>query len=100
MKLIALLSLGHETKALSKLFDKVKLPVYSEMEIKGFRKNTIEEAPAWFATKALPAFSNMHFVFIEDEQADQLMETIAAFNSAEAGNRPIHAFQMGVEKAI
>ncbi len=104
MKLIAVLSIEEYEKELMKLFSKVHIPVFSELEMKGYKFDEHTEA-GWFGHRRMaPQFSVMNIAFVNEEQAEALMAAIADFNAKKqkegAGTNPVHAFQLGVEKMV
>jgi hypothetical protein len=102
MKLIAILSIEDFHPDLGKVFKNLEIPVYSEIEMTGFRseKGNSLGLQNWFAHKRTGVFSKLSFAFVAENQADALMKAIEVFNTEKPSSNPVHAFQLNVEKAV
>lgn len=102
MKLIAILSIEDYHPDLGKIFKNLEIPVYSELDMTGFRseKGNSQALQNWFAHKKTGVFSKLSFAFVPENQAEALMKAIEVFNTEKSSKNPVHAFQLNVEKAI
>ena len=103
MKLIAVLSTENHKKTLRKLFIRKKISVFSELNVNGFRpvyhegyeiEDELEEV------NLHPVFSIMSFAFVTDSQAKELIRDIDLFNTKETLPKPVHAFQLDVDRFV
>lgn len=102
MKLIIVLSDDSYADETAKIFSKAQIPVFSEMDIRGFKtKKTAEpDLTNWFASAKYPAYSSMNFAFVNEGQEEELFAEIGNFNKNFPKHAPIHAFVLQVEKFI
>ncbi len=102
MKLVAILSIEDYHPDLGKVFKNLEIPVYSELEMTGFRseKGNSQALQSWFAHKRSGVFSKLSFAFVVEEQAEALLKAIAKFNTEKPSANPVHAFQLNVEKIV
>ncbi|NJL12364.1 MAG: hypothetical protein HC913_04775 [Microscillaceae bacterium] len=102
MKLIAILSIEDYHPDLGKIFKNLEIPVYSEVEITGFRSEKGDSAALqnWFAHKKTGVFSKLSFAFVEESQAEKLLKAVADFNALQPSANPVHAFQLQVDKFV
>jgi hypothetical protein len=104
MKLVALMCIAEYSDALKKILVKENVPVFSEIDIDGFRMDTeksLEEN--WFtATKRSSIYSSLYFAFVEEGKAQSLFNAVEEYNSNQEGDslHPLRAFQLNVEKQI
>lgn len=104
MKLVALMSIEEYSKDLKKLLVSHRIPVFSEMDILGFKTNgedSVEEN--WFSAGGeYHIYSALFFAFVGEEKAEELLEAVAEHNQAHEGtdNHPFRAFQLNVEKSL
>lgn len=99
MKLIIVLSLEAMQKDLERLFNDQGVPVYSEVDIQGFRTSQTQ-ATGWFGGKNLGVYSLMQFAFVPESQASAFLEAVRAFNETQDEEHPVHAFQVPVEAFV
>lgn len=103
MKLVAVLSTDNHKNALRQLFIRKKIAVFSELNIKGFRPLYHEgfEVPEKPEDVNLhPVFSVLSFAFVNDSEARELIRDIDLFNSEEKLPKPVHAFQLDVDRYV
>lgn len=102
MKLVAMLSIEDFHPDLGKIFQNLEVPIYSELDITGFRSEKGDSASlqSWFAHKKTGVFSKLSFALVEDSQAEKIMEAVVKFNTAHPSKNPIHAIQLQVEKSV
>ena len=104
MKLVALMCIAEYSEALKKIIVKEKVPVFSEIDIDGFRMDmdkSIEEN--WFtASKMASIYSSLYFAFVDENKANSLFKAVEDYNKQKQGDRlhPLRAFQLNVEKQI
>lgn len=99
MKLIALLCIEEYAEEARKLFRELKVPAYSESEIRGYKLTEDDESENWFAHKHVLDNSHMFFTMCSEEKALELM---AAIDTCKENKRinSVHAFQLNIEKFI
>ena len=102
MKLIIVLSDDSYADETAKIFSKAHIPIFSEMDIRGFKtkKTAQPDLMNWFAAAKYPAYSSMNFAFVNKGQEDELLTEIESFNKKFPEHAPIHAFVLNVEKFI
>lgn len=102
MKLIAVLGIEEYKKKINRLFAEIKIPVFSEMEVKGYQNlgAALDGDSNWFSDHSEYVYSVINFAFVPDNAADEILEKIKALNDQKAFERPLHAFQLDVEKYI
>ncbi len=104
MKLVALMSIEEYSKELKRLLVSHRIPVFSEMDILGFKTNgdhSVEEN--WFSAGGeYHIYSALFFVFVDEGKAEELFKAVDEHNHAHEGtdNHPFRAFQLNVEKSI
>ena len=101
MKLVVIMSIDAYASILEKVYEEQQIPVYSEMDIKGFRLEGTDAVPTgWFGTTHVPVYSKLTFAFVSDESADRLLEAIDRYNREQELANPIRVFQMKVERGL
>jgi len=103
MKIVAVLGLKEYEQELKKLFKNVKIPVFSEIDIRGFRMSDDQNRSGsnWFAHPAEHSmFSVLHFVFLEAKEAERILAAIEEFNNSSKIERTVHAYMLDVEKMV
>lgn len=102
MKLIIVLSDDSYSDETAKIFSKAHIPIFSEMDIRGFKTKKKEGADLmnWFASAKYPAYSSMNFAFVNKGQEEELFSEIEDFNKNFPEHAPIHAFVLNVEKFV
>ena len=104
MKLVALMCIAEYSKDLKKILVKENVPVFSEIDIDGFRMDTdksIEEN--WFtASKMASIYSSLYFAFVDETIAENLFKAVDEYNKKQKGDdlHPLRAFMLNVEKQI
>lgn len=104
MKLVALMSISEYSNALKKILVKEKVPVFSEIDIEGFRVDedkSIEEN--WFtASKMASIYSSLYFAFVYEEKAESLFKAVKDYNDKKNGDdlHPLRAFLLNVEDQV
>jgi hypothetical protein len=101
MKLVVIMSVDAYADMLERVYTEHRIPVFSEMDIQGFRLEDDEDVEGnWFARGHASVYSKLTFAFVSETQAAELLEAIADLNSQKALSSPIRAFQLAVEKAM
>lgn len=100
MKLIAIFSIEEFKQYTERLFKELQVPVFSELDVKGIRIDQTNTLNSWFGSSNHPTYSTLNFAFLDDGKAEQLMNKIKTVNNSNELERPIHAFQLGVEKFV
>ena len=101
MKLVVIMSVDAYADVLERVYAEHQIPVFSEMDIEGFRFDGDEDVEGnWFGSGHSPVYSKLTFAFVSEEQAAELMEAIAVVNREKDLASPIRAFQLAVEKSM
>jgi hypothetical protein len=101
MKLVAIMSLDAYRDDLHALLHEREIEVFSELDIHGYHQSSDAEAsPAWFGGGSPPTDSTLTWAFLDEEQADILLDAVAALNEQQNLDRPVRAFQMNVDRAV
>lgn len=103
MKLVAVLSTENHKNTIRQLFIRKKISVFSELNVNGFRPVYHEgfEAPEGSEDTGLhPVFSVLSFAFVTDSQGKELIRDIDLFNDRETLSKPVHAFQLDVDRYV
>ena len=104
MKLVAIMSLDTYREELHALLRERKIEVFSELDIEGYHQASsggeVNPSPGWFRGGTPPTDSTLTWAFLDDEQADRLLDAIAALNDRRDLERPVRAFQMSVDCAV
>ncbi|MFQ5769714.1 MAG: hypothetical protein ACE5HX_04205 [bacterium] len=101
MKLIILMSLNQNKNQVRKLFEKHRVQIYSEIEIKGHTLETIRRYGWWvFEKDGIAIYSTLFFAVVPKEKADEVMENITCLAGECDPDHPIRAFQIDVERMV
>ena len=103
MKLVAILALKEYDEKLQKFLSSLEIPVFSEIDIKGFRSNEADKSLTtnWFGKQHKNALvSILNFAFLEKSQAGKVIEAISEFNENAQIDRPVHVYMLDVEKMV
>jgi nitrogen regulatory protein PII len=100
MKMIGVMSLEEDKKAIRELLEKHGVQIFSEIDIHGHTTATIEKY-GWFATKTdVPLYSTLCFAIIPEDHAQAIMDDIAKLYQESQSDHPIRAFQLNVERMV
>lgn len=102
MKLIAVLGIEEYKNQINKVFAENGIPIFSEVKIKGFQNQdkTLNTAASWFSDHDEYVYSVANFAFVADESAGKILNKIQELNQKNIFERPLHAFQLDVEKFV
>jgi hypothetical protein len=101
MKLIAIMSLDAYRDDVHRLLREREIEVFSELDIEGHHQSSAAgAAPAWFGGGTPPTDSTLTWAFLDDGQAETLLDAVAALNERRTLDRPVRAFEMNVERAV
>lgn len=102
MKLVAVMSLDMYREELHRIYRDHSIQIFSEIDIEGYHHRQTPDATqiGWFGHANHPAYSTLTWAFLNDEQADQLLDAIDAFNATNDPAHPVHAFKMPVDRAV
>ncbi len=100
MKLIAFLTLDDYQDILKNILQQHKIPVFSQLPVKGYRIQETNLGASWFSGNSNIEYAVLNFSFLEEAQASKLMNAIKAVNEKSDLERPIHAYQLNVEKVV
>jgi hypothetical protein len=99
MKLIMIMSVAEHTDELRKLLSFHRVPVFSELDMKGVKMDSQpNDRENWFGHTRLPAFSNLILAAIDDEKASELMKALSDHSKQSHSTAPIHALQLSVDQ--
>ena len=101
MKMVLIMSVDAYASTLEKLYAEHQIPVFSEMDIQGFRlEETDVSRENWFGGTHTAVYSKLTFAFVSDEKASELLTAVEDYNHRQSPASPIRAFQMQVERSI
>ncbi|CBH25119.1 hypothetical protein [Salinibacter ruber] len=101
MKLVAIMTLDAYRDDVHALLREREIEVFSELDIEGHHQSSAAgAAPAWFGSGTPPADSTLTWAFLDDDQADHLLDAIADFNERRDLERPVRGFRMDVDRAV
>jgi len=101
MKLIAIMSLDAYRDEVHQLLRDREIEVFSELDIEGYHQSSDAGAtPAWFGGGTPPTDSTLTWAFLDEAQAERLLDAVAALNERRNLDRPVRAFEMNVERAV
>lgn len=93
MKLVVLTYLEEDSAGVSQLLADHGVVAYSEVPVEGHGLGT----SGWYG-KVPPFQSRMLIAFLPARKAESLMAAVAECTGCRDANRPIHAWQLDVEK--
>jgi glycosidase len=106
MKLLVILSIKEHSDIVRKILVRQNIPVYSETDIRGFRMDNVKETDPsnWFVSRGETIYSNLFFVFENDESSKRVLEELKKYNkeheSSEYSYNPLHAYRLNVEDSV
>jgi len=101
MKLVAIMSLDTCRPDIHALLRDREVEVFSELDIEGYHQSpTAGASPAWFGGGAPATDSTLTWAFLEEPQAEVLLEAVADFNEDNDPERPVRAFALNVERSV
>lgn len=101
MKLVAIMSLDTCRADIHALLRERKVEVFSELDIEGYHQSSGAGAsPAWFGGSPTATDSTLTWAFLEEQQADVLLDAVADFNESNDPDRPVRAFAINVERSV
>jgi hypothetical protein len=102
MKLVAVMSLDSYRDDLHRIYREHAIRVFSEIDIEGYHHSQPSPATAigWFGRSNSPAYSTLTWAFLADDQADDLLDAIQAYNDTHNLDHPVRAFEMPVDRAV
>ena len=101
MKLLIVLGIQEYRDELCELLRTTGINVFSEVDIKGYKNEPVVSDPMnWFAGSADPDYSVMFMAFIDAPELNNTMKKILELNERDQERKPVHAFQMPVERFI
>jgi len=100
MKLVAIMSLDAYREDVHALLREREIEVFSELAIEGYHHSSAGAVPAWFGGGTPPTDSTLTWAFLDEEQADVLLDAVATLNEQRTLERAVRAFQMDVDRAV
>ena len=101
MKLVVIMSIQESTNMLRKLLTENNVLVFSELEMKGFKRFPMpDKRDNWFAHDQNETYSHLVFTVVESEKADELIEAIRRQLQGVDNLNPVHAFVTNVEQFL
>lgn len=99
-KIVVLIPKAYE-EILSEIFSGLKVPVFSKMDIEGYKNSRHEvDVSNWFARGSDYDFSVMFFAFVTEDIANKTLDAIALWNKENVNKNPMHAYMLSVERSI
>jgi len=95
MKMVLLMYLEDDRGCVEKLLADHQVPVFTEMDAEGHRPG---RGPGWYGRSA-PYASSMVVAIVPDDRAQELLTAVEECTGLEDARHPIHAYQLGVERA-
>ena len=95
MKLVFLMYLEDDDAAVMRLLEKQGVSHWSRMPLEGHSAGTA----GWYGQVA-PYHSRMVFTVMPADQAQELLDAIAACTDCQDPSHPIHALQVDVERSV
>lgn len=101
MKLVVIMGIEEHAKKLRTLLAEKEVLVFSELEMKGFRRfPKLDSRDEWFTHGGNGTYSHLLFTVTESEKARELLEAIRETSASGPETNPIHAFVANVEEFI
>jgi hypothetical protein len=101
MKLIIVLGMHEHQDQLSELFKKSEIPIFSKVDVEGFKSGSKQvDMSNWFGGGIDANSSILFFAFVPKNLAEIIIEKVTIFNSDENRISRLHAFQLPVEKFV
>ena len=100
-KWIVVMGVEEYRDTLNQMFLKSEIVIFSEVQVKGFRFTQNQLAGELASLSTLdPVYSVVSFALTEAPKATLMLEEIEKFNQSKERARPLHAFQVNVEKMV
>jgi nitrogen regulatory protein PII len=100
MKLVGIMSLKEHRNIVRNVLQDQGVQIFSETDILGHTTETLARV-GWFATpKQSPEYSTLCFAIVPDENAEPILDAIAALGPTDDSGHPIRAFMVSVERMI
>ncbi len=101
MKMVVLMSIEEAAETLRRLLTATGVMVYSELEMKGFRRvGGADERGNWFAHGPHATYSHLVFTVVTEEKAAELLAAVRQESARESNGSPIHGLVVNVEQFI
>ena len=103
MKLLLILCIEEHEKEVRKLLRNQKVPMYSEVDIQGFKnENGDADLSNWFAHDKVQRFSRLFFSIQTEQNVSAVLGAVKNYNEAHEGikNNPLHAYKLNVEETV
>jgi len=101
MKFLIVTLVKEYEKDVLRLFKKTEIKSFSNVDINGFKANSLENLiDNWFSNASDKVRSTMFFTFTQKEKIEKLLTEIALFNKQKKTNNPLRAIVLDVAKFI
>ena len=101
MKMVVIMSVDAYASTLEKMYAEHQVPVFSELNIEGFRLDEPDVSREnWFGRTHTALYTKLTFAFVSDDKSTELLAAVDEYNRDQSGISPIRAFQMQVEKSV
>ena len=102
MKVVIVLCVKAFHEELMKIFNELNILAFSETDVRGFKheENQVSMVPNWFGSEENHYNSIANFSFVNEEQANMVLDKVALFNDSLDCCSPMHAFMLNVEKTV
>lgn len=97
MKMFIITSIREDMQAVTDIFEKATIPVFSVSDTIGHKADHTDYLLSnWFGTDKEETAALLFFSFTEDEKADQALKLVKAFNEQKQSLFPVRAFILPV----
>ena len=100
-KWIIVMGIEEYRDVLNEIFHRSGIVIFSEVQAKGYRFTQSQLTNELVPVKLMdPVYSVVSFAMTDSTQATAVMNEIESFNQTNQRARPLHAFQVNVEKMV
>ena len=100
-KWIVVMGIEEYRDELNEIFHRSGIVIFSEVQAKGYRFTQSQMTDDTIPVNLMdPVYSVVSFALTDSVQATTLMNEIESFNESNQRARPLHAFQVNVEKIV
>lgn len=103
MKLLIILSIEEYTDDVRKILARLKVPIYSETNVHGFRTEEYQpDITNWFAGDDHGVYSTLFFSVQDSNRVKQVLKEVKEYNEKAGGAKqnPLHAYSLNVEESV
>ncbi len=97
MKLVMLTYLEGDEKCVERLLGELEVPMFSRLAVEGHERAS---SAGWYGSGSVaPYRSELIFVFVDEELAEEILQKVEACTGVEDPKHPIRAFALDVAAA-